>query len=128
MTVAHNDRSTRLPPMDDQHIIELRTALGHKKLGKLLLLLAADLPKRAATIRGNDRDGDLSVLLSELHNIKGMAASFGLQRVAMAAAVVEGCDRGMGLDNALERLETEVIGALACLSQWPGGEAASPAR
>lgn len=118
VTVAlDHDGFGHLSPLDEQHIAELRNALGDTKLEKLLSLLAADLPGRIARLRVSDCNSNLSALRSDLHNFKGMVASFGLQRVAAAADAVLVSHRGCELENALERLETEVEYALACLSQ-----------
>lgn len=117
MMSSNPDRRTKISPINDQQMNELRATLGSDRLETLLSLLASEIPDRIEKVRCQNRDGNLSVIRSEAHNLKGMVASFGLQRVACAAEAVEFSHRGSEMNSALELLETEAQDALASLSQ-----------
>jgi HPt (histidine-containing phosphotransfer) domain-containing protein len=109
--------AAQLAPIDDRHLAELCAALGTEKLAKLLSLLAEELPKRISAIRCSHRADNSLRLRREVHNFRGMVSNFGLQRVANAAKEIELVPPGWQLENAIERLETEVQFALGCLSR-----------
>ena len=99
--------------IDVQHLAELATALGSEKLERLLTLLGEDLREQAAQLKCSGHLVQIATLRSGMHNLKGMAASFGLRGVASRAKAIEVATRGQDIQAALGQLHDEVERALA---------------
>ena len=106
---------------DDDHLGQLRAALGPKRLRSLLDLLRKEVIERPALIRGHLAAGRLCPATDEAHSLKGAALSIGAGPLSKAAAAIEqlasatDAKINAGLLDDLELAAAKVIAATESL-------------
>ena len=103
------------PAIDLKQIEEVLSAIGARKVGKLLGLACAELTSRPPAMRALAEAHDFALLRNEAHGFKGAVASVGLVALARSARAVELALPGAELHHSLDRLESEAIRALVAV-------------
>jgi HPt (histidine-containing phosphotransfer) domain-containing protein len=106
---------------DGTQLSEIRSALGHDRLDRLLHLFIGELQERPAAIRACADLGNVAGVENQAHSLQGAAYSIGGVLVGAAARQVED-DAGSGesLLPALAALEVAVAQTLAELHLLTG--------
>ena len=111
----HTLHSGPAPAIDLKQIEEVQSAIGARKVGKLLGLACAELTARPPAMRAMAEAHDFALLRNEAHGFKGAVACVGLVALARSAKAVELALPGAELRHSLDRLESEASRALVAV-------------
>ena len=108
-------RQQSVPAIDLEQIAEVQSAIGARKVGRLLGIACTELAARPRAMRALADANDFALLRKEAHGFKGAVASLGLVGAAHAAKAVELALPGAELHHSLDRLESEASRALVAV-------------
>ena len=112
--------ATASPPdvLDENHLGQLRAALGPRRLRTLLDLFLVELEERPTKIRNHLLAGQIDRAKGEAHSLKGAALSVGAQNLGQAASAFEQLPDALQSrvnERLLGELEKAVVAAIAAL-------------